>query len=165
MTAETNPKPRRNWGRIALVISLGVNLLIVGLVAGAMLHGPRDRGGNPGPRDLGRELGLGPFVQALPGADRRAIGDAFRREAGAFRANREEMRALFESLLAALRAEPYDSDALRNLVEEQAAKVNERQALGRKLLLERIEAMSPAQRAKYADALDKSLRRGPPRGD
>ncbi len=155
------PATDRRWVRIALVVSLALNLLVVGLVAGAILGGPRDRDRNPALRDLG----FGPFVAALPRADRREMGRAIAREAGAFRENRAEMRAMFEAFLTALRAEPYDPDAVQRIVSGQQAKVSERQDLGRRLLLERIEAMDSAGRAGYADALDAALRRGSGRRD
>jgi len=143
------------WGKIVLFVSLALNLLIAGLVAGAVLNGPRDRDRNPALRDLG----FGPFVYALPRADRRELGDAMRRQAGAFRENRAEMRTSFEAFLSALRAEPFDPEALRRIVNDQQSRITERQNLGRQLLLERIEAMSVAERAAYAEELDRSLHR------
>ena len=156
--AEVSEKaPRRRWGRVVLFVSLALNLLVVGVVAGALLGGPRDRDRDPALRDLG----FGPFVSALSRSDRAALRDGLRREAGALRENRAAMRAQFEDLLGLLRAEPYDHAAVRAHVEGQHARVSERMTLGRQLLLERIEAMEPAQRAAYADALDEALRRGP----
>ena len=155
----TLSKPPRRLGRIVLFLSLAFNLLIVGLVAGALLGGPRDRDRAPALRDLG----FGPFVQALPRADRAAMGRAIKREAGSFRENRAELRRQFEAFLTALRAEPFDAAEVARLITDQQSRIGERQALGQRLLLERIEAMSASQRAAYADALDKSLRRRSPR--
>ena len=154
----TAPKPPRRWGRIVLFVSLAFNLLIVGLVAGAMLGGPRDRDRDPALRDLG----FGPFVHALPRGDRAEMGRAIKREAGSFRENRAELRRQFEAFLAALRADPFDAAEVARLITDQQSRISERQALGQRLLLERIEAMNASQRAAYADALDKSLRRRNP---
>lgn len=156
MADQGKPRASRNWTKIVLVVSLALNILVISMVAGAWIGGPRDRDRNPALRDLG----FGPFVAALPDDDRHEMGQAIKREAGAFRANRAEMRAMFEGFLAALRADPYDTQALTQIVTGQQAKVTERQALGRRLLLERIGAMDGAERAAYADALDASLRRG-----
>lgn len=147
---------RRPWVKIALAASLALNLLVAGMVAGALLGGPRDRDRKPALRDLG----LGPFVTALPEDGRRLMGEAMTRNAGAFRENRAGMRAMFEAFLTELRADPFDADTLRQIVVAQQTKVTERQELGRRLLLERIEAMDAATRIAYADALDASLRRG-----
>ncbi|MDJ0824646.1 MAG: periplasmic heavy metal sensor [Rhodobacter sp.] len=166
--ADTNPpKPRkrRRWGKVVLFVSLAFNLLVVGLIAGAILSGPRDRDRNP----LLRDLGFGPYAQALPAYDKIALTRALRREAGAFRENRAVLRQQFEAFLAALRAEPYDHAEVTRLVTSQQDRIQDRQRLGRDLLLERIAAMDAAERAAYADALDKSLRRRkpnrPPRGE
>jgi uncharacterized membrane protein len=155
-TAPDAPKTRRPWGKIVLFVSLALNLLVVGVVIGAVVNGPRDRDRNPALRDLG----FGPFVHALPRADRRELGEALLRQAGAFRQNRAEMRASFEAFLGALRAEPFDPDVLLQVVNDQQVRITERQALGRQLLLDRIEAMTPDQRSAYANDLDRSLRRG-----
>ena len=55
--------------RIALAISVALNLAIAGLVAGAVLrnHAPGGR------EDVARELGFGPFTEALSREDRRAL--------------------------------------------------------------------------------------------
>lgn len=155
-TARTRP-----WVRIALFASLALNLLVVGLVAGAVLSEGR-RDGGPDRRPALADLGFGPYVEALRPRDRMALARGLRRESGAFRDNRAEVRAQFQEILAALRADPYDPAALEALVTAQQSKLAERQALGRGLLLERLEAMEPAARAAYADRLEALLRRPPP---
>lgn len=159
--AETNPpaapRPRR-WGKVLLFVSLAFNLLIIGAVAGALLGGPRDRDRRPALRDLG----FGPYVQALPLTDRVALGLAMRREAGAFRENRDVLRRQFEAFLDALRVEPYDHAEVTRIITLGQNQVIERQRLGRVLLLERIAAMDAAERAAYAKALDDALRRRKP---
>jgi uncharacterized membrane protein len=144
------------WTRIALIVSLALNLLVAGLVAGALLHGPL--GGRDGRPEI-RMLGLGPFADALTKADRAALGEAIRREEGSFRARREAMRADFDAFLAALRAEPYDHAEVTRLIASQQQRIAESQRLARGLLLERIETMAPAERAAYAEALDDATRR------
>ena len=157
MTQEVSDTPKRRWGRVVLFVSLALNLLVAGVVAGALLGGPRDRDRDPALRDLG----FGPFVSSLSRSDRAALRDGLRREAGALRENRAAMRAQFEELLTLLRAEPYDHAAVRAHVEGQHTRISERVTLGRQLLLERIEAMAPEERGAYADKLDEALRRGP----
>ena len=149
---------KRSWIVIALAISLSLNLLVAGLVAGALIwHGLEHRDG--GRRlDLG-DVGFGPFVAALPPRDRRELARAVAREEGSFRENRALMIRQFETLLAALRADPYDPEAVRALLVEQQRSVGARQDLGRELLLERIGEMSAAERADSADALARLLRR------
>ena len=154
MTEETTKTPRR-WGRYLLVGSLALNLLIIGVVAGTLLGGPRDRDRNP----LLRDLGFGPFVHALPKSSKNELTDALKREAGSLRDNRAELRKHFEAFLAALRADPYDPEEVARLIADQRNRIGERQVIGQKLLLEHIATMSAGERADYADALDSALRR------
>lgn len=154
------PKGTPLWIRIALVVSLAVNLLIAGIVIGASVT--RDRGANPVRAEIAaaRDLGPLPFVVALEREDRRALARALRGEAASLRQNREELRVRFESLLTALRAEPFDAETVRGLMREQREIAVRRQEIGERILLERLGEMTPAERNAYADRLDRSLRRG-----
>ena len=152
------PRKKRPWGKIILFLSLALNLLIAGLVTGAILGGPWDRGRNP----LLRDLGFGPFVQALPRADKRALTEALQREAGTFRENRAALRLQFEAFLAALRAVPFNADEARRLIVEQRGRIGDRQSLGQQILLERLTEMSDLERAAYAEKLGSLMRRRKP---
>lgn len=149
-------KPGNGKGlRIALGVSVALNLLVAGLVAGAVLRdgGPRDR--------MLRDLDFGPFTEALSDSDRDALRRDFVARSGGFREMRAQMRADFDALLRVLRVEPFDVEAVRSLLEGQQARVQERLVLGQDLLLERLAAMSPEARAEFADRLERRLRRGP----
>lgn len=149
------PKSGRKL-RIALAVSVALNLLIVGLVAGAMLRGgPPDR--------MVRDLDFGPFTEALTSEDRDALRRDFIRQAPDLRDMRRQMRDDFRSVLAALRADPFDAEALRDVVANQGDRMAARLALGQDLILARIAAMTPAERAAFADRLERRLERGPKR--
>ncbi|MBV0911395.1 periplasmic heavy metal sensor [Anianabacter salinae] len=156
---DTAPSKAPRWMRIALVLSLAVNLAVAGIVGGAVLRHDRDE---RGPRPSA--VGLGPFADALSREDRMIVLQAFRREAGAFRENRSALRDQFETLLAALRADPYDPAVVRDIIAAQDAKLFERLTLGHDLLLERIDAMDDAARQAYAARLEDRLSRGGRRG-
>ncbi|MEM1065061.1 MAG: periplasmic heavy metal sensor [Pseudomonadota bacterium] len=146
------------WMRLTLVASLAVNLLIAGIVGGAML-GKGDRG--PGQEfRAARDLGPMPLVMALERDDRRVLGRSLRSEAQGMRLSREEMRARFEALLVALRAEPFAPDVVAGLLSEQRGLAAERQSLGQDKLLAHFASMSAGERRAYADRLEASLRRG-----
>lgn len=145
------------WTKVALAVSLAVNLLVAGVVVGDALFDGRDhrRGGPPpGLRDIGT-----PFVMALEPENRERLMRRAAERAGPFRENREALRHRFERLLDTLRAHPFDQAATRAVLEEQRAALFERQALGEELLVEHLAAMSPEERAAFADRLDRSLRR------
>lgn len=143
--------------RIALAVSVALNLLILGLVAGAVL-----RDGGPRGRMMG-DVAFGPFTEALAPEDRAALRREFVQRLPGMRDVRRQMRADFAGLLAALRAEPFDMEAVRGLIAGQSDRMAERLALGQDLLLGRIGAMTPQARADFADRLEDRLRRGPDR--
>lgn len=75
-----------------------------------------------------------------------------------FREGREALRARVASFLDALRAETFDRAEAERLLGEQRRAAISRQTFGEELLLDRLEAMSTAERAAYADALEERLR-------
>jgi uncharacterized membrane protein len=153
----SDPVAPRSWLRWALVLSLGLNLLVAGLLAGAWL-----RGGPPGERF--RDPGFGPFAAALSDDDRRALRRAFVRHMPEMRENRMALRADMQDVLAALRADPFDAAALDAAMDAAMSRLAGRIAVGQDLLAERIAAMDPAERAAFADRLEAALQRGPRHG-
>ncbi|NKX43704.1 periplasmic heavy metal sensor [Roseicyclus persicicus] len=149
------PKPARSGRgvRIALALSLALNLLILGLVAGAVLAvGPR---GGDDPRL--RTLGLGPFALALSREDQEAVRGRIDRDA-----LRTERRALGASLLQlrqALLAEPFDRAAAEAALARSRAAAEALQGQGHAALLDQIGTMDAAERAALADRLERALRR------
>ena len=155
MTKTPNKKSRR-WLYPVLFLSLALNLLIVGIVAG-WLASP----GGPRRADFGTARGLvgEQILRALPGDQRRALMRDVLREAPRIRESREDLRARFQAFLTALRTEPYDPSAVSALLLEQRGVALSRQDIGEKLLLKRLQEMSPEQRKDYADSLEHSFRR------
>ena len=141
--------------RIALGISVALNLLVAGLVVGAILRdgGPRDR--------MVRDLDLGPFTEALSQEDRAAIRRDFVARMPELREVRRAMRAEFGALLEVLRAEPFDPEAMRAVMAGQRMRMQERLDLGQDLLVQRLAEMTPEARQAFADRLEERLRRGP----
>lgn len=147
--------PMRRSMRFLLIGSLAVNLLVLGLVAGAIIRGPD---GFRAPR--GVDLALGPIVQALAAEDREAIRAELRgREALQLRPVRDR-NALINALLLALRAETYDPAAVEaalNVPRDRALAVQQAVQLS---LLNRISAMTPAARLAFADRLADEMGHG-----
>jgi hypothetical protein len=90
------PRARR-WIVWALVASLGLNLAILGLAAGAFMHGPPA----PQPPEV-RWV----HVRALPGPYRREMVRSMHGERRDWQARRETLRDRRETLAAARRADP-----------------------------------------------------------
>lgn len=148
------PKPRLSRGmRILLISSLALNLLVVGGVGGLILKGP------PHHPDLVRDLGFGAFTEALSDADRAALRSDFLRRTPDLKAKRAEMRGDLDLVLGALRATPFDPVALDAALARQTTRIQARLAIGQTLMRDRFVAMSPQDRAAFADRLERSLLR------
>ena len=156
----TNAQPQKTgfrWGKGLLFISLAANLLIVGMVAGAVYRngGPPARHAEQPPL---RDLGYGPYGRALSQDDRRDIDRAMAERSGDLNANRDEFRVQIKALLKALRTSPYDGKTVGAIIGAQQERLLQRQDIGRVLLLEQIENMSDDERSKFANRLARSLR-------
>lgn len=164
MTTTPEPRPAsyrslRRW-KIAFFASLAVNLMVAGIVGGALLKDPHDRG-----REV-RDLGFGPFTEALSEADRDALRKSFRDRRPDFRAARAQMRADMGEMLSALRADPFDAGRLSRAFDTQQARLADHLKLGQDLLRERLAGMSDAERHAFADRLEQRItRKRPPPED
>lgn len=159
MSDPAEPRNSARWIKVALVLSLGLNLLVIGAVIGAAFSAgrPHDRMRSEMPREFGRS----PLVSALAPADRRAVGLDLRGAAEPLRENRAALRERFERLLDAIRAEPFDRAVVEQILAEQRMVGAARLEIAEAALLARLEAMSPEARDAYAERLDASFRRGP----
>lgn len=150
-----NPGPSRRgrpWARWLLVASLGLNLLIVGMAAGAFLLGPRHPPPPPG-------AAIWHYGKALPDPYRRALAQDLRASRGDWSSARDTLRGQREALAAALEIEPYDPAAVAAVLDREASLTVELATRGTGLLLAQISRMPPADRRAYAEALRRD--RGP----
>jgi uncharacterized membrane protein len=142
------------WVKPALIVSVALNLAVAGLVLGAWL-GDGHRNGMP------RDMSFGPFSEALNDQDRKALRRELMERVGEFRTSREATRAEFETLLAALRADPFDPEVMRSALAAIETRNAERLQLGRSLIETRLIEMSPQDRQAFADRLERGLKRRP----
>lgn len=140
----------RLWVRVLLGLSLAVNFAIAGVVLGAVLRG-NDRMSEV------RELGFGPFSRALDEEDRRALRRAFLDSQPDLKDSRRQMRNDMQALLDVLRADPFDQGAAQAVLANGTERGRERAELGQRLILERLTAMTQAQRQAFADRLESGL--------
>ncbi|MEL6689362.1 MAG: periplasmic heavy metal sensor [Pseudomonadota bacterium] len=146
--------------RILLYVSLLVNLLVIGLVAGTLLTGG-PKGSDRRPAAAG-ETGLGPLVRALEPQDRQELGLKMRRMLRNERLSRGEQRALMAEIQAALTTVPYDAEALDERLDRQVEEVQYRLTLARSIFIQHISEMTDEERAAFAERLQEVLDR--PRG-
>lgn len=145
--------PRSGRGlRIALALSVALNLAFIGMAAGALLRGgPHDR--------MTRDLDFGPFAEAFSRDDRIELRRDFFERAGDMRQMRAALRDDLAGLIALLRADTLDRAELDRLLARQGARLAQRLELGQALVVERIAAMSPAERDAFANRLERALDR------
>lgn len=150
------PSKKRRWLMPVLFVSLAGNLLVIGVLAGAMLspNGPRQERQDRQARGLVGE----PFIRALPRDDRRALVGEVLRNREQIRESREALRERFGAFLDVLRADPFDADEAARVFDTQRQAAVRRQEIGETLLMNRLQEMTSEERAAYADALENQLK-------
>ncbi|WP_170558459.1 periplasmic heavy metal sensor [Ruegeria atlantica] len=147
-----SPKPKSRWISVLLVISLALNLLVVGVALGTVL---RVKGGDhaKSPPGFGSAL-----YRALPKEERKAMrGELFdRHKKGANNRSQD-----FAQLSAALRATPFEAADVQALLDQQAQSMADLQDALQQEWLARVVAMSDEERLVYADRLEEVVKRGP----
>jgi uncharacterized membrane protein len=142
--------------KIALAVSVALNLGVLGLALGDAVHDMRH-----GPGDMVRAIGFGPFTDALRPEDHDALRAQFMARMPDFRSERKVMAADTRAVLTALRAEPFDPAGLETALASMESHIIQRMGLGRGMIEEFITSLSPADRLAFADRLEQSLRHGP----
>ncbi len=121
-------KPEKGWSprtlRLALLASLAVNLLGVGIVGGAMLAPPAQH-----PRG---EFGLRSFSYTLPEARGQMMRSDFQAHKPAVTELRQTARAARNEAIEVLAAEPYDQEKLSSAL----ARLNDAEAKARQRVSE-----------------------------
>jgi uncharacterized membrane protein len=132
--------------------------LLVGIFAGAAWRS----GGKGNWRMVQSMESYGaPYVRALPRDERRALHRAIRSEHP--KSGREARKAVYQDMLAALRADPFDAGAVQAVLENQRDRVASVQAAAQTQWMATVQAMSAQERSAYADRLEEVLKRGPRR--
>lgn len=153
MAGDRDMKRKWNWTKTLLVVSLGVNLLIAGMVVGSVFgHRSGDR---PDPFFGG---GMRPYVASLPQNQREQVRDRLLRNHGAAREARQELRRSAQGVRDAITAEPFDAEALNSAFAAQRAVYDRIAANGHHALVEILSGMTDTERARFIEKL-KSFRR------
>lgn len=149
-TTDTSSSPHRPSRRLRwlLIGSLALNVLVLGSVAGVGLRHWGD-----GPPPAARTGGLGPWSAGLTHDDHKALRRAFEAEGYDFRADIRADRADRERLIAALRSDPFDLEAMRAASASLEARAGARMALSNKLILQHLAEIPPEARQAMADRI------------
>ncbi|MEO1779806.1 MAG: periplasmic heavy metal sensor [Pseudomonadota bacterium] len=160
MTTRNDATPARRsplWMRLLLFGSLAINLLIAGLVLGAVSF----RGGDSDRHQLRgvRDLAPIPFIVAMEKEDRRDLVARFREESRPHRPSRAETRQRLEAFLTAIRADDLDVAQITSLLEGERQRGKARQEAGQAVLIDYFQSLTLEERRVYADRLESILKR------
>ena len=146
MSEQTTPqnKGTPRWIKIALIVSVAANLGIAGVIGGAALRAPEIHRNN-----LEAPDGVAMLARAMPAAHQRELREGLRDRRGGLRPDREALRSLRGRFVLALRAEPFDIDAVNNVFADQRAMLSKLTEAGHDSVIEQIGKMSPQDREKY----------------
>ena len=142
---------KNKWLTIALVISLGVNLLLVGFTLGSKFRGP------PSSMMINPMFGLMRYADTLP-MERRAellkSMRSFRPERAQFR----QMRELQDNLRNEIRRDPLDPVVLKTALSALHNQMQAHQSASHDAFVQLMHSLTPAERVK----LDEQMQRGGP---
>ncbi|PSL19656.1 periplasmic heavy metal sensor [Shimia abyssi] len=156
MSEQGTQKPKMRLGlRLLLIGSLAINLVVVGIVGGAVIGHLKDDG-KKRPHD---RFGS-PYVRALSFEDKRKVGRSIREAYRSAEIDRAAEGRSYARVVDLLRSSPLDQDALQNEVKRQEAHGHERRDVAQRIWIERVVNMTDTERLEYADRLEDTLKRG-----
>ena len=149
------------WVKIALALSVALNLAVIGVIAGATLRASGDEGSS---RRGVRDVNFGPFTEALTREQRRNMLGRLGGKGSELREMRAQMRGDLDDVVATLRAEPFDPAAVEAAFARQGARLSARADAGRGALVGLILEMSKTDRAAFVERLENATKHRHSRG-
>jgi uncharacterized membrane protein len=147
--------PRRRWLKPLLIVSLALNLLFAGLIAGAMW---KRHHGHWRPKHVVLQLSIEQMMRELP-PDKRTVGEKVLKQLrNEVRPSRGELRARRKEAVAALTADPYVE---KEFSDKMAALRDIRESARRKrheIVIEFVRDMTVAQRKRFVEIFRSNLR-------
>lgn len=150
---------RSNKGLIAaLVVSLALNLALIGFAAGRI-------GAGPGAHPIVASFGAARVLRQLPDARQDELRPLYREQMREIRPHIRELRQSQHHLAAALTAEPFDRDVLAAELAEFRTALLASQTASHQALVELAHAMTPEERALLRTSIAFRARSARPPGD
>ncbi len=134
----------RRWIKFALIISLGLNLGIAGVLIGTALRAPEARRSN-----VEAPEGVAMLARAMPQSHQRELRESLRVQRDELQPDRQELKNLRENFVEALRAEPFDIDVVRQAFATQRRTLDQVTAAGHAAVIDQIAKMSAQERDLY----------------
>ncbi len=158
MTQASNTGGKRRWTTLLLIVSLALNLIIVGVIAGFALRGPKI--GTPSAPSMPGAISL---LRAVPDSHRGELRSAFKDQRTTLQSYRKEIDGLRDAFLAVISTDPLDVAKLEELLASHRAIESNISQSGQALLLKTITTMDLDARLELVEKAKKMPRR-PPRG-
>ena len=156
MTVRERFRQMRESGKLTrycLIASLAFNLLVVGIVVGAVAgHDRRSHGWNPA------GVSIRPLINALPDSKRTVLVDRLREARKGESGNAGAViRQNVELLARAIEAEPYDAEAVLSAFRNQRESFGRLGARGHSVIVDVITELSQEDRVALAEAFRENV--------
>ena len=148
----------RLWVKILLIISLCLNMAIVGLTVGAAYKWYRD-GPVPMHQYFG-SVGLGGFSGSFGEGDRNQLKVRLADRKGAFEKHQQNSKQEFENLISILSSDNFDQVTLDEHFANQRNMSLQRMEDAHSLLSSQIADMTPEERIAVAERMQKGFSHG-----
>lgn len=149
-----SPSPRRRWLVPLLVVSVAVNLVIVGAAVSGQFW--PDHGGR---KSSHRSADLMPrsFFRGLDDERREELVEVFRARKTEWREERRALRDAATAFADALEREPFDAAQAQTAIADHAARSHQLVDLGAAVAADLVEALTPDERRDLAQAIRERL--------
>jgi uncharacterized membrane protein len=139
--------PWRRWAPLLLLVSVALNLLLIGAFAGRWTMMP-PHPPPPGPgmmRHMIDEMG-----QGMSDADRAVLERVYQAHAGNVQDQWDQHRAAFDAIRHAIAAQPFDRAALEQALDAAGQQDDQQRKALEQMLLEAASQLSPDGRQRMA---------------
>lgn len=142
---------KARWPKILLIVSLAVNVIVIGLFAGHMIQSE--------PKSRGSERQINWIIKLVPEAQRDATKEHFREIRDEVRASYRQRGDHLMAIAAAIKAEPFDQAALEAALQVRRDGSAARQELVQSHLVELLAGFTAEERAEFAENMEGFLKR------
>lgn len=146
--AATNPA---RWPKLLLLLSLAVNVIVIGLFAGYMMK-PERSGRGP-------DNQIKWIIKLVPEARRDFTKEHFSEIRDEVRSAYMQRSDHLSAIVTAIRVEPFDREGLEAALQARRDGSKLRQKMVQSHMVTLLEAFTPAERIEFADNLDGFLAR------
>lgn len=141
------------WVKIVLIVSVAANLGVAGVIGGAALRAPETRRAH-----LEAPEGVAMLARSMPQAHQHELRETLRERRDDLRPNRQELKNLRDRFIVALRAEPFDINAVNLVFADQRRMLEVLTEAGHDAVIEQIGKMTPQDREQFIQRLRRSER-------